>query len=82
MLGFVGETPSPKDVVAESSTGKRRRTVHLTFGSQPAQHRSDSSDEQETGGMTSFCTPQQAAKFGELVATEVGARAVEPFVAR
>ena len=61
--------------------GKRRRTVTLSTVAQSQTFRVESSGEGEAvAGMGEY-NSQQAALFGEAVASELEARTVEPFVA-
>ena len=63
------------------SSGKRRRTVTLASVAQTQTFQVESSGgEDSQAGLAAYIT-QQAALFGEAVASELETRAVEPFVA-
>ena len=63
-------------------SGKRRRTVTLATVAQSQTLRVESSSDEGAAAAVGAYTPQQAALFGEAVASELETRAVEPFVAR
>ena len=63
------------------SSGKRRRTVTLASVAQTQTFQIESSGGEESQAGLAAYTTQQAALFGEAVASELETRAVEPFVA-
>ena len=62
-------------------SGKRRRTVTLATVAQSQTLRVESSGDEGAAVAVGAYTPQQAALFGEAVASELETRAMEPFVA-
>ena len=70
-------TPSKPAV----SSGKRRRTVTLASVAQSQTVQIESSGGEESQAGLAAHTTQQAALFGEAVASELETRAVELFVA-
>ena len=62
-------------------TGKQRRTVTLATVAQSQTLRVESSGDEGAAVAVGAYTPQQAALFGEAVASELETRALEPFVA-
>ena len=62
-------------------SGKRRRTVTLSTVAQSQTLRVESSGGEEAAAGVGAYTSQQAALFGEAVASELETRIVEPFVA-
>ena len=75
---FVFIDPLPKTA---GPSGKRRRTVTLSTVAQSHTIHEESSGGEGTSGRIGAYTSQQAALFGEAVASELETRAVEPFVA-
>ena len=75
---FVFIDPLPKTA---GPSGKRRRTVTLSTVAQSQTIHEESSGGDGTSGRIGAYTSQQAALFGEAVASELETRAVEPFVA-
>ena len=63
------------------ASGKRRRTVTLSTVAQSQTLRVESGDDEEAAVGADLYTSQQAALFGEAVASELETRTVEPFVA-
>ena len=76
MFSFIESSSKPV-----GPSGKRRRTVTLSRVAQSQTLRVEGSgDEGATAGIGTY-TSQQAALFGEAVASELETRTVEPFVA-
>ena len=62
-------------------SGKRCRTVTLATVAQSQTLRVESSGDEGAAAAVGAYAPQQAALFGEAVASELETRAMEPFVA-
>ena len=62
------------------SSGKRRHTVTLSTVAQSQTFQIESSGGEESQAGIAAYTSQQAALFGEAVASELETRTVEPFV--
>ena len=75
---FVFTVTPPNPAV---SSGKRRRTVTLSAVAQSQTFQFESSHGEGADAGIAACTSQQAARFGEAVASELETRTVEPFVA-
>ena len=75
---FVFIDASPKTA---GPSGKRRRTVTLSTVARSRTFHVERSGEETTTAGVGVYTSQQAALFGEAVASELEARTVEPFVA-
>ena len=73
---FIESTSKPAGL-----SGKRRRTVTLATVAQFQTLRVESSGDEGAAAAAGAYTPQQAALFGEAVASELETRAMEPFVA-
>ena len=73
---FIASTSQPA-----GSSGKRRRIVTLSTVAQSRTFRVESSGEGEAVAGVGEYDTQQAALFGEAVASELEARTIEPFVA-
>ena len=73
---FIESTSKPAGL-----SGKRRRTVTLATVAQSQTLRVESSGDEGAAAAVGAYTPQQAALFGEAVASELETRAMEPFVA-
>ena len=71
------EAPTPVSVSArlrrQSKTPVAGRRIGFEFNSSGPDARDDDTT-------ATLCTPQQAATFGELIATTLDTRTVEPFV--
>ena len=73
---FIVTPPNPA-----VSSGKRRRTVTLSTVAQSQTFQIESCGGEESHAGIAAYTSQQAALFGEAVASELETRTVEPFVA-
>ena len=64
------------------STSKQRRVGEIGPDLQLGDFRLGTTEDEAEPAPVLPCTPQQAAKLGEMVAFELESRTVEPFVAR
>ena len=79
---FVVTLASPSDDAMVQTTSKQRRVDQTGPTLQRSDFRIETSDDEAVPGVSLPCTPQQAARLGEIVASELESRTVEPFVAR
>ena len=79
---FVVTVVSPGDDTMVQSTSKQRRVDSGGAVLGRSNFQLETSDDEAVPGVSLPCTPQQAARFGEIVASELESRTVEPFVAR
>ena len=76
VFSFTESTSKPTGL-----SGKRRRTVTLATVAQSQTFRVESSGDEGAAAAVGAYTPQQAAFFGEAVASYLETRTVAPFVA-
>ena len=79
---FVVTVVSPSDDSLVKSTSKQRRVEKGGRALQLGDFRLDTTDDEAGSATVLPCTPQQAAKLGEIVASKLESRTVEPLVAR
>ena len=79
---FIVTVVSPSDDAMVQSTSKQRRVDKSGTVLQRSDFQLETSDEQAVPDASLPCTPQQAARLGAIVASELESRTVEPFVAR
>ena len=79
---FIVTVVSPSDDAKVQSTSKQRRVDKSGTVLQRSDFQLETSDEEAVPDASLPCTPQQAARLGEIVASELESRTVKPFVAR
>ena len=82
---FVVTVVSPSDDAMVQSTSKQRRVDKTGSVLQRSDFQLETSDDEVVPDASLPCTPQQAARLarlGEIVASELESRTLEPFVAR
>ena len=79
---FVVTVVSPSDDAMVQTTSKQRRVDKTGSVLQRSDFRLELSDGEAVPDASLPWTPQQAARLGEIVASELKSRIVEPFVAR
>ena len=79
---FVVTVVSPGDDAMIQSTSKQRRVDKGGTVLQRSDFQLETSDDEAVPDVSVPCTPQQAARLGEIVASELESRTVEHFVAR
>ena len=79
---FIVTVVSPSDDTMIQSTSKQRRVGEIGPALQRSDFRLETSEDEAEPDVALPCTPQQAARLGEIVASELESRTVEPFVAR
>ena len=79
---FVVTVVSPSDDAMVQSASKRRRVDKTGSVLQRSDFQLETSDDEAVPDASLPCTPQQAARLGEIAAFELEIRTVEPFVAR